>query len=62
MSDIARRLQTEAAKVTLVAVIEDVPSYVAEYTAVKPVHHIKTDVRERFKKFGDAKIISRWQS
>jgi len=50
---VARKLQTEGAKITLVAVIEDVPSYVAEYAAVKPVHHIKTDVRERLKKFAE---------
>lgn len=49
----ARRLQSTGAKITLVAVIEDVPSYVAEYATVKPAKHIETSLKERLSKLAE---------
>jgi nucleotide-binding universal stress UspA family protein len=46
---IARRLQADGAKITLVAVLEDIPSYVAEYAVVKPAAHIKSDLKDRLR-------------
>ncbi len=34
---------------TLVAVFEDVPAYVAEYAAVKPAEHIRETLKKRLK-------------
>ena len=34
-------------RITLVAVLEDVPSYVVEYTTVKPAEHAHSDVKKR---------------
>ena len=45
----AHRLQSDGGKITLVAVIEDLPSYVAEYAAVKPKPHIQTELEQRLK-------------
>lgn len=42
----ARRLLAEHGKITLVAVVEDVPVYVAEYTTVKPAEHIRDDLKK----------------
>lgn len=50
----ARRLQSDGAKITLVAVVEDVPSHVAEYATVKPVTDIKADLRKRLLKIVEA--------
>ncbi len=45
----ARRLLAEHGKITLVAVVEDVPVYVAEYTTVKPAEHIRDDLKKRLR-------------
>ena len=44
---VARRLQEKDAKITLVAVVEDLPPYVAEYATVKPAEHIQEDLKQR---------------
>ena len=44
---IARRLQAEDAKITLVGVVEEVPGYVAEYVTVKPKSHVKTAMADK---------------
>lgn len=45
----ARLLLAANGKITLVAVVEDLPVYVAEYTTVKPVEHIREDLRQRLR-------------
>ena len=45
----ARRLLAEGGKITLVAVVEDIPGYVAEYAAVKPAEHLRDDLRQRLR-------------
>lgn len=45
----ARRLLAEGGKMTLVAVVEDIPAYVAEYASVKPVQHLRDEIRERLR-------------
>jgi nucleotide-binding universal stress UspA family protein len=45
----ARRLLAESGTITLVAVVEDVPIYVAEYATVKPAEHIREDLKERLR-------------
>jgi nucleotide-binding universal stress UspA family protein len=50
---VARKLQSKDAKITLVAVIEDVPSYVAEYASVKPEQHIMPAIKERLKAYAE---------
>ena len=46
---VARRLQVDGTKITLVAVVEDIPSYVAEYATVKPVVHVQNELKERLR-------------
>ncbi len=43
----ARRLLADGGKITLVAVIEDIPDYGAEYAAVKPAEHLHQDIKQR---------------
>ncbi len=45
----ARCLLAERGKITLVAVVEDVPVYVAEYATVKPAEHIRDDLKQRLR-------------
>jgi nucleotide-binding universal stress UspA family protein len=47
----ARMLQPEGGKITLVAVIEEVPNYVAEYSTIRPNSHVKEAVKERLSDF-----------
>ncbi len=47
----ARMLQSEGAKITLVAVVEDVPSYVVEYSSVKPEQHLMPAIKEHLKAY-----------
>ncbi|MDE0208592.1 MAG: universal stress protein [Boseongicola sp.] len=42
-----RRLLAENGKITLVAVVEDVPVYVAEYATVKPAERIREYLKQR---------------
>ena len=49
----AERLLAEKGKITLVAVLEDVPGYVAEYTTVKPAEHIREDVRQQLDRMAE---------
>jgi len=44
-----RRLLAEGGTITLVAVVEDVPAYVAEYATVKPAEHLREDLRQRLR-------------
>lgn len=46
---VAERLLSDGGKITLVAVVEDLPGHVAEYVKVQPVDHIKEDLRTRLK-------------
>lgn len=46
---VAERLLAAGGRITLVAVVEDLPSYVAEYAKVQPVDHIKEGLRRRLK-------------
>ena len=43
----SRRLLAKNGMMTLVAVFEDIPSYVAEYTSVKPAAHIRAEIEIR---------------
>lgn len=45
----ARRLLAKDGKITLVAVVEDFPGYVAEYATVKPAEHLREDIRRRLR-------------
>ncbi len=45
----ARRLQEDGTKITLVAVVEDIPSYVAEYATVKPLEHVQDELKDRLR-------------
>jgi len=45
----ARRLLADGGLITLVAVVEDIPAYVAEYAAVKPAEHLREDLRKRLR-------------
>lgn len=47
--DAARRLAANDCKITLVAVIEDLPSYVAEYATVKPAEHLHAEIGQHLK-------------
>ncbi|WP_171179286.1 universal stress protein [Ruegeria sp. HKCCD8929] len=49
----ARVLLAEGGKITLVAVIEDAPAYVAEYATVKPTELINEDLRKRLRAFAE---------
>ena len=49
----ARRLMSDRAKITLVAVLEDVPSYVAEYATIKPADHVRDDIKSRLQALAD---------
>lgn len=44
---VARLLLAEHGKIVLVAVVEDVPVHVAEYVTVKPVEHIRENLKQR---------------
>jgi len=46
---IARRLQADGGKITLVGVVEQVPGYVAEYVIVHPDEEIKTAIRAKLR-------------
>ncbi len=46
---IAQRLRADGRKITLVAVVEDIPSYVAEYVTVKPISHVQSDFKDRLR-------------
>jgi len=48
---IARRLLSPEGLITLVGVVEQIPSYVAEYVTVKPGHEVELGIRERLKAF-----------
>ena len=43
----SRLLLAEGGIITLVAVVEDVPSYVAEYATVRPSHDIREQLKDR---------------
>ncbi len=45
----AQRLMSDQGKITLVAVLEDVPSYVVEYATIKPANHVRDDVKSRLR-------------
>ena len=45
----ARRLLADDGTITLVAVVEDVPVYVAEYATVKPAERIRDELRQRLR-------------
>ncbi|MFA3917040.1 universal stress protein [Ruegeria hyattellae] len=45
----ARRLLATPGKITLVAVLENVPAYVAEYATVKPADHIRAEIEQRLR-------------
>lgn len=45
----ARRLLADGGKMTLVAVVEDIPAYVAEYATVKPAEHLREDIKQRLR-------------
>ncbi len=47
----AKLLLAKGGKMTLVAVIEDAPAYVAEYATVKPPEHINEDLKKRLREF-----------
>lgn len=49
----ARRLLADGGTMTLVAVLEDVPIYVAEYATVKPAEHIREDLKARLASLAD---------
>ena len=44
---IARVLQGDGGKITVVGVVEDIPSYVAEYVTVRPSTKIQQAIRDR---------------
>lgn len=46
---IARRLQADGGKITLVGVVEEVPAYVAEYVTVRPDTKIQGEIRDRLR-------------
>ncbi|WP_171182400.1 universal stress protein [Ruegeria sp. HKCCD8929] len=46
---IARRLLADSGKITLVAVVEDVPVHVAEYVTFEPAEHIREDLEQRLR-------------
>ncbi|MDP5220223.1 universal stress protein [Ruegeria sp. 2205SS24-7] len=45
----ARRLMAKPGKITLVAVLENVPAYVAEYATVKPADHVRAEIEQRLR-------------
>lgn len=47
--EIAERLRAEGGTITLVAVVEDIPDYVAEYASVHPAEHVKAELLARLK-------------
>ncbi len=49
MIQVARRLLSEDGKITLLSVVEEVPSYVVEYVSVKPEGKILDEVNTRLK-------------
>ena len=54
----ARRLLADGGKMTLVAVVEDIPTYVAEYAAVKPAEHLREDIEQRLRALAeDQKVL-----
>ena len=46
---LARRVQDKGGRITLVAVFEDVPGYVAEYVTVKPASDMQAEFKDRLK-------------
>ena len=42
---LARRLLADEGRITLVAVVEDMPAHVAEYATVKPAERIREDLK-----------------
>ncbi len=46
---IARQLQSEDGKITLVGVVEEVPGYVAEYVTVRPETKVRSHMEEQLK-------------
>ena len=46
---VARKVQSTGGKITLVAVVEDIPQYVAEYSTVKPVAHVQQHLKDRLR-------------
>ncbi len=46
---VARRLLSDGGQITLLAVVESVPSYVAEYVTVAPAEKIQKAVSEKLK-------------
>ncbi|MGE4611819.1 MAG: universal stress protein [Paracoccaceae bacterium] len=44
---VARRLRSEGGKITLVTVVEPVPSYVVEYVTINPKSVVQGEVRKR---------------
>ena len=51
----ARQLLADGGKITLVAVVEDIPAYVAEYATVKPTEHLREDIRQRLRALAKGK-------
>lgn len=47
---LARRLQDDPGKVTLVGVTEDVPGYVAEYVTIRPDTRLQNKIRNQLEK------------
>lgn len=45
--DVAERLLGKGGTITLAAVVEDLPSYVAEYVKVSPIQHISVALRDK---------------
>ena len=43
----AEHLRSASGKITLVAVLEEIPSYVVEYTTVKPAEHAHDAIKKR---------------
>ena len=50
MIALARRHLADKGRITLVAVVEDVPAHVVEYATVKPKEHIREDLKARLRK------------
>ena len=45
--ELAHRVMSEGARITLVTVVEDLPSYVAEYVTVQPASRVRREVENR---------------
>ena len=46
---VARRLLTKGGKITLVGVVEQIPSYVAEYATIRPGANLQDNVRDKLR-------------